>query len=68
MCIQASHPTVTWSQKYARRYRGLSTDKIARYGRHILEVKHSLLLTFQTSTGYEYTIINATAVGNDVSV
>ena len=31
-------PLTDWSQKYARRSKGLPNDKISKYGRHILEV------------------------------
>ena len=48
-------PLTDWSRKYASRSKGLTNEKIAKYGRHILEVcilattNHCVLLLFTCS-------------------
>ena len=43
VCVQVTSKT-DWSKKYSRRSKGLHVDKIRRYGRQILEVKHSKVM------------------------
>ena len=36
---KVAHPTLDWSEKYSRKTAGLKPEKVARYGRQILEVR-----------------------------
>ena len=38
LIYEVPHPTLEWSQKYAKRQSGLPPDVVARYGRQVLEV------------------------------
>ena len=38
---QVEQPFEEWSKKYARCGKGLPPDKVALYGRQIIEVRHS---------------------------
>jgi hypothetical protein len=36
---KVEHPTLDWSQKYSSKSTGLKPDKVALYGRQVLEVR-----------------------------
>lgn len=40
LTIDKVDPVIDWSRKYSRRARGLSKDKVRRYGQQILEVHY----------------------------
>ena len=36
---KVEHPTLDWSEKYSHKTTGLKPERVARYGRQILEVR-----------------------------
>ena len=56
--LQVSHSSIDWSQKYGRRSRGLSPAKVARYGRHVLEVcyQHAVITLLYVYTALIHTL------------